>query len=143
MDKQFNLDDVSVTLIIDGAPIDISSGLIIDGDFFQMEKENKEENNTRRGTKNTSYTTNSQEDKSRIITLTYLPVADAVREFDLILKNKSKFGLVVNCNSEPRFKFLASECVIMEEPSIKISGKDGFDNREFKIRATDGEYVYL
>ncbi|MCX8000788.1 MAG: hypothetical protein N3A69_17875 [Leptospiraceae bacterium] len=61
----------------------------------------------------------------------------------MIPKNKLKFGLQVVNNSEPKWKFFATECTVMEEPSIKISGKEGFSNVEIKIRATDGEYVYL
>jgi hypothetical protein len=61
--KQFNLDDVVVTFVVDSVPIDASSGLLIEGDFFQMEKENKDETTTRRGTKGETYSANSQEDK--------------------------------------------------------------------------------
>lgn len=143
MDRQFNLDDVTVTLVVDGAPADISAGLVIEGDFFQLEKESKDETTTRRGTKGESYSANSQEDKSRKVTLTYLPSSLAVKELDLLMKSKKKFGLSVDCKSEPKFKFFASECSIMEEPAVKISGKDGFGNTEYKIRALDSEYVYL
>jgi len=143
MDKQFNLDDVSVTIIKAGAPLDASAGLVIEGDFFQMEKENKTETNTRRGTKGETYSANSAEDKSRMVTLTYLPTALAVKELDALMKAKEKFGLSVKCNAEPKFTFFSSVCNITEEPTVKINGKDGFDNKEFKIRALDSEYVYL
>ncbi len=139
----FNIEDVSVNLIKDGTPIDISSGLIIDGDFIEIEKESRDETTTRRGTGDEYYTANAINDTSRLITLRYVPSAAAVKVLQQMRKTRSAFGIVVRSNTSPKFVLMASSCVFTEEPGTKINGKSGFGDYEFKIRANDSQQEWL
>ncbi|HNF27669.1 MAG TPA: hypothetical protein PKV80_24585, partial [Leptospiraceae bacterium] len=65
MDKVFDLEKLSVIAVVDGAPVDITTGLTIESDFLKIQKKTKEEVKTRKGTKGESYSVNSMEDDNR------------------------------------------------------------------------------
>lgn len=138
----FDITQITV-IALTPAPIDISAGLVIDGEFLTIEKENKDETKTRRGTKEETYSSNSIHDNSRIITLKYIPSAEAIRTLQLLRDTRQPFGLAINCDTDPKFKLSASRCMFMEEPQTKVNGKDGFADYEFKIRAMDSQQVFL
>lgn len=135
--KQFNLSDIKVVLTVGAAVTDISTGMVIDGDFLKIEKENKEEVKTRKGTDGESYSVNSIEDNNRIINISYLPGSSAVVVLQGIRKNKTMFGITITSTTSPAFVLTSSKAVIVEEPGITVNGKDGVKDMEFKIRAMD------
>lgn len=139
----FNIEDVSVNIIQNGTPVDVSTGLIIDGDFIEIEKETKDETTTRRGTGEEYYTSNSINDTSRLITLRYIPSAPAVKLLQQLRKTRGAFGVVIQSNTSPKFMLSATSCVFTEEPSTKIHGKNGFGDYEFKIRANQSQQEWL
>ncbi|UOG40793.1 hypothetical protein [Leptospira noguchii] len=141
MDKVFDLSKISV-IITTPSPVDITPGLVIDGDFFSVEKENKDEVTTRRGTRDESYSTNSIQDSSRIITLKYIPSAPAVSELDLLKKAGTRFGILFQNNSSPRYKGMASNCRIVEKPPLNV-GVKGFGTSVWKILMADYIEIYL
>lgn len=141
-DKVFDLDKLTINYIIDNAPIDGSSGCVIDGDFLKIAKEAAEETKTRKGTKGESYTVLSIEDNIRVVTVTYLPSSAVVAVLQAARAAKKQFGIAITNNSEPKYKFFASNCVIAEEPETVINGKDGFKDYEFKIRCSDSNQVW-
>ncbi|EMF82217.1 hypothetical protein LEP1GSC188_3410 [Leptospira weilii serovar Topaz str. LT2116] len=123
--------------------MDVTAGLVIDGEFFTAEKENKDEVTTRRGTRDESYSSNSIQDSSRIVTLKYLPSALAVPYLQNLRESKRDFGFIYNCGSSPKYKLTASRCVFMEEPKVAVHGKNGFNDLEFKIRLLDSIQKFL
>ncbi|EMY25771.1 hypothetical protein LEP1GSC115_0273 [Leptospira interrogans serovar Australis str. 200703203] len=141
MDSVFDL-STNTVIILDPAPMDVSAGLSIDGDFFPL-KRNKDEVTTRRGTKDESYSSNSIQDSSRVVTLKYLPSAPAVPYLQNLRESKRDFGFVYTCESSPKFKLTASKCVFMEEPKVSVNGKTGFNDQEFKIRLLDSVQKFL
>ncbi|WP_017863260.1 hypothetical protein [Leptospira santarosai] len=136
MDKIFDLAQITV-VILDPAPVDVTAGLVIDGDFFSVEKENRDEVTTRRGTKDESYSSNSIHDSSRIVTLKYLPSAIAVPYLQNLRESQADFGFMFSSDSAPKYKITASRGVFMEEPKTSVNGKTGFGDYEFKIRLLD------
>lgn len=142
-DRIFDRSKFSVVVIVDGAPIDITDGLIVDGDMFEAEKEDKSESETRNGLNNESYTILAPETKTRAVTLRYLPAAAAVVTLQLLRKNHKSFGLVVKNDSAPRYVLSASTATVMEEPPTKINGKSGFADYEFKLRVVDADVEHL
>ncbi|EKO86543.1 hypothetical protein [Leptospira interrogans] len=141
MDRIFDLSKISV-IITTPSPVDITPGLVIDGDFFSVEKENKDEVTTRRGTRDESYSTNSIQDSSRIITLKYIPSAPAVTILQNLRESKSDFGFMFKSESAPAYTLTASRAVFMEEPKTAVNGKTGFNDYEFKIRLLDSAQVF-
>ncbi|HMV44715.1 MAG TPA: hypothetical protein PK079_25095 [Leptospiraceae bacterium] len=141
--KVFDLDSLSVTIIQNGVPIDISAGLTVDGDFIKVQKATKDEVKIRKGTKGETYSANSIVDNNRTIELTYIPTSSAVSILQSLRKTKEQFGILINSSSQPAWKLSASQCVISEEPDTVINGKDGFKDYTFKIMATDSEQIWL
>lgn len=142
MDKVFDLDQLSINIIEDGAPIDVTAGAVIDGDFLKIAKETAEETKTRKGTKGESYTVLSVEDNIRNVELMYLPASAPVAQLQRLRQSKKRFGLAIINNSEPKYKFFAPSCVVAEEPETVINGKDGFKDYTFKIRCSESNQVW-
>jgi hypothetical protein len=142
MDRIFDLDQLTINYIIDGAPIDGTAGCVIDGDFLKIAKETAEETKTRKGTKGESYTVLSVEDDIRTVTVTYLPSSAVVTVLQAARAAKKKFGIAITNNSEPRYKFFAPSCMIADEPETIVNGKDGFKDYEFKIRCSESSQVW-
>lgn len=140
--KVFDLEKISIVAVIDGAPTDISSGLTIESDFLKISKQTKEEVKTRKGTKGESYSVNSMEDDTRAVELTYLPGSAPVLVLQGLRETKKTFGLFISSDSDPKFKFSANECVVVEEPDTVVNGKDGFKDYSFKIHAVDSKQVF-
>lgn len=143
MDKVFDLEKLSVIAVVDGAPVDITTGLTIESDFLKIQKKTKEEVKTRKGTKGESYSVNSMEDDNRGVELVYLPGSAPVVLLQSLRKSKKKFGLFISNDSSPKYKFTANECQIEEEPDTVVNGKEGFKDYTFKISATDSEQEFL
>jgi hypothetical protein len=142
MDKVFDLEQLSINLIEDGAPIDVSNGCVIDGDFLKIAKETAEETQTRKGTKGESYTVLSVEDNIRNVEVTYLPGSSPVVVLQRLRQAKKRFGIAITNNSEPKYKFFAPSCVIAEEPETVVNGKEGFKDYVFKIRCSESNQVW-
>lgn len=141
-EKIFDRSKFSV-VVLTPAPIDITDGLIQEGDLFESTKETKEESQTRKGLNNESYTTMFSEDKTRELVLRYLPASTAVTTLRALRDNKSVFGIIVKNDSAPKYMLTASNCMIKEDPGTKVNGKSGFADNEFKIRAVDADEKYL
>ena len=142
MDKVFDLSKVSINYIINGAPLDGSAGLVIDSDFLKIMKETAEEVKTRKGTRGESYTVLSSEDNVRNVEVSYLPASPMIAVLQLARKNKTKFGIAITNDSEPKYKFLAPTCYIADEPETVVHGKDGFKDYTFKIRCSESDQVW-
>lgn len=142
MDKVFDLDQLSVNFIVDGAPIDGTAGLVIDGDFLKIAKETAEETKTRKGTKGESYTVLSVEDNIRNVEIQYLPGSSMIPVLQSIRQNKKSFGLAITNNSSPKYKFFAPSCTIADEPETVVNGKDGFKDYMFKIRCSESDQIW-
>lgn len=138
----FDLSQISINLIVDGTPTDISSGLTIDSDFLKIAKETKEEVKSRKGTQGESYSVNSNQDDNRIIDLTYLPSATAVPILQKLKETKKVFGLFIKSDTSPKYTLTSSACMVIEEPETTVHGKDGFKDYTFKIRATDSKQIF-
>ena len=134
---------ITAIAVIDGTPSDVTEGLNFDGDFFKMAKANKDESNVRKGLKDSSYTAISTSDSERNIELEWIPGSPAIAILDLAMKLKKSINLVVNCESDPKFKFNGEECTISEEPEVVINGKTGFKNTMYKFKCPKSQYVYL
>ena len=134
----FDINLFSITLIEDGkAPVDITPGLVVEGNFYKLEKEQKEDTNVRLGARQTAYTAVNSDNKSRILNIKYLPDSNAVKILNRIKKNNSKFGLAIVNASDPKYYANGSNCTIVEVPADEISQKTGFSDYEYKIRIVD------
>jgi len=138
----FDLEEISVNLIIDGAPIDVSSGLTIDADFLKISKESQDEVKTRKGTKDESYSANSVKDNIRIVEMTYIPSSSAVVILQGLRESRTPFGIFIKNSSSPKFVFSATNCVVQSEPETVIHGKDGFKDYTFKVKCLDSNQVW-
>jgi hypothetical protein len=143
MSGTFDLEALSVTVIINGAPIDVSSGLTIDTDFLKISKDTAEEVKSRMGTKNESYTVNSIEDKTRTVELIYVPSSPAVIVLQSLRGTKKPFGIFIKNSSDPKYVFKSDNCIVKEEPETVVHGKDGFKDYTFKIKCMDSDQVWL
>ncbi len=142
MNTVFDITKLSVIAVIGGTPLDISGGLTIEGDLITIKKENSDEVTTRRGTNQESYSANSIRDNNRLLTLKYLPSAPAVKILQAARDTKEAFGLQIKYTGEPLYSLSSDKCVFTSEPEQKISGKTGFADLEFAIRALDSIVVY-
>lgn len=77
-----------------------------------------------------------------LLTLRYLPDADAVRTFDLLYKARTQFGVVIQNSSAPRYKGGATECRFVEYP-LPEAGSDGFRDSQYIIIMTDYAGAFL
>ncbi|WP_078125872.1 hypothetical protein [Leptospira alexanderi] len=143
--RLFDLSKITAIVIRKGIPTDVSSGLSIDSDFFKVEPENKEETTTRKGTRGESYSANSNEGQgyNRIINLKYLPSSPHVPFFHNLRESKETFEFTFSNESSPAIKFVANDCLIMEEPPTTVNGKSGFADYEYKMRTTESTLTFL
>lgn len=138
----FDITKLTVVAIIGGIPIDVTSGLTIDGDLLTVKKENKDEVTTRRGTNQESYSANSIRDNSRILNFKYIPSAPAVKILQAARDTREPIGIAIKYDGEPKYSFSSDKCVFTSEPEIKVSGKTGFGDFDFEIRALDSIVVF-
>ncbi len=134
----FDLNQLTITAVIDGAPMDISAGAVIDADFLKIAKETAEETKIRKGTKNESYIILSVEDNIHNINIMYLPNSSAAKILKAARKGKKVFELYITNNSEPKYKFVGKQCTIAKQPETVVNGKEGFKDYEFEIKCGDG-----
>lgn len=142
MDKIFDLEQLTINVIEDGAPIDCSAGAQVDGDFLKISKANAEETKTRKGTKGESYTALSVEDNIREVEITYLPGSLPVSVLQRLRQSKKRFGLAITNNSSPKYRFVAPTCFVADEPETVVNGKEGFKDYTFKIRCSESNQVW-
>ncbi len=71
-----------------------------------------------------------------LLTLRYLPDADAVRIFDLLYDAKTQFGVTIQNNSAPRYMGGATNCRFVEFPLPDVGG-EGFRDDQYVIIMTD------
>jgi hypothetical protein len=141
-DKIFDISKVSVNTTVGAVVTDISDGLTFESTFLKIERENKDEVVTRKGMNNESYSINSAENNTQLITLVYLPGATPVAALQTLRKNKTSFGINIVSTTVPSFTLISSKAVITKEPSIELSSKDGAKDFEFEIRAMDASVTF-
>lgn len=132
--RLFDIDKLSVILLYP-LPIEITEGLILEDSFLTIEKANKELVKHKVGLGG-EVLINENFDPVHYLTLNYLPSAPAVVELGLLQKAKTQFGVVIQNNSAPKYKGVASECRILNKPDVSI-GTIGFKDSVFKILMTD------
>lgn len=131
-EKQFDISKFSV-IALTPAPIDISSGLVLDGTFFSVENQDKDESSSRSGTKDEVYTVVHQENKTKKLMLKYIPSAQAVVILQTLRKTKAKFGIQLKNDSSPKWICSSDDCSFMETPKVSADSKKGFEDYEFII----------
>ncbi|EMO80194.1 hypothetical protein LEP1GSC126_3354 [Leptospira kirschneri str. 200801774] len=143
--RQFDLSKLTVIIIRNGVPRDVTDGLSLEGDFFNLEPETKEETTTRKGLRGESYSVNINEGigNSRSLTLKYLPSSPHVPYLHNLRESRDTFEFHLTNDSSPAMKFIGNECVIVEEPKTSINGKSGFADYDYKLRAPDGTLTFL
>lgn len=121
-------------------PIDGRAGLILDVSHISIEFVGKSAVNYKVGL-NGEVLISENLNSVCVLTLKYLPNAPSVAALDLLKKAKTQFGIFINNSSSPSYKGMASECRILEKPSVDI-GTNGFDNISYKILMTDYLDIY-
>lgn len=138
--RNFDLKKLSITLLTP-LPVDVSGGLVLSGNFFELTKVVPSLVNYKVGLGGETLVSESFNDV-HILTLTYLASAPIVFTLDALKKVKTQFGILIQNNSAPRYKGIASECRFIEKPSIKL-GQKGFEDFVYKILMTDYNEVFL
>lgn len=136
----FNLDKLSITLLTP-VPVDVSDGLALAGNFFELTKAANNLVNYKVGLGGETLISENYNDVY-VLQLTYLPSAQIVFTLDALKKAKTQFGILIQNNSSPRYKGVASECRFIEKPSLK-GGQKGFEDFVYKILMTDYNEVFL
>jgi hypothetical protein len=137
--RLFDFDKLNIVLITP-IPISIIEGLVLENSFLSIEKEAKHVNYKVGLGGEVLVSENFH--GIHFLDLNYLPNSPSVLEIDILKKIKTQFGVLIQNNSAPKYKGIASECRVLEVPSTGI-GTEGFSNKKFRILMTDFIEVYL
>jgi hypothetical protein len=137
--RVFDIDKFSITLLTP-VPIDISSGISTDNDSVKLEKQSKELVKFKTGLGG-EVLVSEQFSSVHFLSIVFLPIARAVQILETLRIAKTQFGILINNNSAPRYKGIASECRILNKPDF-IQDDSGFKNQTWKFIMTDYLEIY-
>ncbi|EMO26207.1 hypothetical protein LEP1GSC170_1488 [Leptospira interrogans serovar Bataviae str. HAI135] len=139
--KLFDFKNLSVTLLTP-VPVDVTAGLILEGSsFLKVTKEDPKLIKYKIGIGGEVLVIDGVNDLN-ILDLQYLPNAPAISTLEILKKIGTRFGLLIQNDSSPKYKGMSSNCRILEKPNLDI-GKSGFSNLPWKILLLDYSDVYL
>lgn len=139
--RLFDFGDMSVMLLTP-IPVDVTPGLILEGSsFLRVAKEDTKLLKYKVGIGGEVWVDNSISDVN-ILDLQYLPNAPAISTLEVLKKTGTRFGLLIQNDSSPKYKGISSNCRILEKPNLDIGNK-GFSNLAWKILLLGYNEVYL
>lgn len=138
--KLFDFTKFSLQLLTP-IPLDVTEGMVLSNSFCVLAYSDKNRVKVKVGLGGEVLISESQ-NPVHLLTLRYLPGADAVRQFDLLYKARTQFGISVQNNSTPRYKGGATECRFVEYP-LPEAGNEGFRDNQYIIVMTDYIGGYL
>ncbi|WP_061244833.1 hypothetical protein [Leptospira noguchii] len=138
--RLFDIEKLTITLLIP-TPLDIAAGLVLEDPFLKIQKEDPKLIKFKVGLGGETLL-NENINNVHSVELYYLPSAPAVSELDLLKKAGTRFGILFQNNSSPRYKGMASNCRIVEKPPLAV-GVKGFGTLVWKILMADYIEIYL
>ncbi|UMQ59866.1 hypothetical protein [Leptospira interrogans] len=136
----FDLEKFNIMLLTP-APLDATAGLILEEEFLKIQKEDAKLVKYKVGLGG-EVLVNENQNEVHSLELMYLPSAPVVAKLDLLKKAGTRFGILIQNKSAPKYKGVSSNCRILEKPNVEI-GTKGFGNSVWKILMVDYTEVYL
>ncbi|WP_061216222.1 hypothetical protein [Leptospira santarosai] len=136
----FDIGEFSITLLTP-APFDATAGLILEDKFLKIQREDVKLQKYKVGIGG-EVLTNKNLNEVHSLELQYLPSAPAVARLDLLKKIGTRFAILIQNKSAPKYKGMSSNCKILEKPNVEI-GTKGFATSIWKILMVDYIEAYL
>ncbi|WP_061246165.1 hypothetical protein [Leptospira interrogans] len=139
--KIFRFEALSVTLLTP-APVDVTAGIVLEeSSFLGVTKEDPKLLKYKVGIGGEVWVGDSVKDVG-VLELKYLPNAPAISTLEILKNTGTRFGLLIQNDSAPKYKGMSSNCRILEKPNLGIGNK-GFANLAWKILLLGYNEVYL
>lgn len=139
--KIFRFEALSVTLLTP-VPVDVTAGIVLEeSSFLGVTKEDPKLLKYKVGIGGEVWVDDSVKDVG-VLELKYLPNAPAISTLEILKKTGTRFGLLIQNDSAPKYKGMSSNCRILEKPNLGIGNK-GFANLAWKILLLGYNEVYL
>ncbi|WP_061241537.1 hypothetical protein [Leptospira interrogans] len=139
--KNFRFEALSVTLLTP-VPVDVTAGIVLEeSSFLGVTKEDPKLLKYKVGIGGEVWVDDSVKDVG-VLELKYLPNAPAISTLEILKKTGTRFGLLIQNDSAPKYKGMCSNCRILEKPNLGIGNK-GFANLAWKILLLGYNEVYL
>ncbi|MCX8000787.1 MAG: hypothetical protein N3A69_17870 [Leptospiraceae bacterium] len=133
MKVDFEIGKFSV-LLLTPAPIDVTSGLVLDKTIIIRKQSPLIYTKVGLGGE---VLISEGFSRLTLIELTYLPNAEANKVLEGLVTLGAQFGISISNNSKPKWKALASECRVEKRPDVEITSKNAFQDLTWSIVATD------
>ncbi|UML79158.1 MULTISPECIES: hypothetical protein [Leptospira] len=140
-EQSFRFEGLSVTLLTP-VPIDVTAGIVLnETSFLGVAKEDPKLLRYKVGIGGEVWVDDSVNDV-RVLELKYLPNASAISTLEILKNAKTRFGILIQNTSSPRYKGISSNCRILEKPNLGV-GNQGFANLPWRILLLGYSEVYL